>query len=156
MTEPPATLDELKQRSHDYALWFVQTIVGTISYLCIGAGGLAFVGGLMALQPMTILIGSVLFVGGILLSTLLVVARILKDIRLNTREMLASQRQTYQMKNVDADEATENSPPCFDAPREMQTAFFFFVGPIIIRWAEQGGRGSARDLTGFWRSLNLG
>ena len=101
MAQRAATINELKQRSHDYSLRFVEAIFGAFGYLSVFAGALFFAASTLAPQVTCLLIGSVLFTGGSILVVLLATLRTLKDIRLNTRESLAFQEKG-QTKGMDA------------------------------------------------------
>ena len=98
MKQYETTLEELRQRSSDYGFWFLNTIVGAFSYLFVVAGALAFAFGAMAERPTVLLAGCILGASGLVLIVLLSIARMLKDIRLNTRESLAIQRSVLQQE----------------------------------------------------------
>lgn len=107
------TLEELKQRSSDYGFWFLNTIVGTLSFLVLLAGAFSFVSGVITKHSTTMLAGCVLGACGLVLIVLLSIAQMLKDIRLNTRESLAIQRARLRSEtdlegnktsNMDSDE----------------------------------------------------
>ena len=92
MTPNDPKLDELKQRSHDYALWFVDAIFEALAVLLIIAGVAAIVVSTTSLQFDGFALGCSFFISGSLLFVLLSILRTLKDIRFNSRELLKLQR----------------------------------------------------------------
>ena len=94
-------LDELKQRSHDYAIWFVNTIFGSFAALFLMAGVVAIILGFASLRFGTFALGCVMIVGGSLLFVLLAILRTLKDIRFNSRKLLATQRNATPATDED-------------------------------------------------------
>ena len=92
LTTNDPKLEELKQRSHDYAIWFVETIFGSIAglFLLGGLGAIAF--GFIGTRFSWFSFGWFLIFGGSLLFVLLAILRALKDIRLNSREILRLRR----------------------------------------------------------------
>ena len=85
-------LDELRQRSHDFALKFVDVIFGTLALLLILGGFAAIIAGTLSLLFDRLALGCTMLIGGSLLFVLLTVLRTLKDIRFNTRELLIFHR----------------------------------------------------------------
>ena len=92
MTPNDPKLEELKQRSHDYALWFIDAIFGAFAILFFLAGGAAVVFGALSLRFGWLSLGCGFLIGGSLLFVLLAILRTLKDIRLNSREILKLSR----------------------------------------------------------------
>ena len=110
MTTNDPKLEELKQRSHDYALWFVDAIFGTLAFLFILAGVGLFGMGLAMPQLAAIQSGILLFVAGSIMYVLLAALRTLKDIRYNTRELLKLQQKTSDRDiGLPAAKETENT-----------------------------------------------
>ena len=84
-------LEELQQRSHDYAIWYIDTIFGTIAGFCLLGGLAAIALGVVTTEFNFFSFGCLSIIGGSLLFVLLAILRTLKDIRFNSRHLLRLQ-----------------------------------------------------------------